>query len=75
MASLTVMTRTVENLFLPEADDTDQKQPRFQSKLAALAAEIEQPQPDMFALQEIAPGGAIQPGMLKGEGRSTDGCG
>jgi exonuclease III len=70
MPSLTVMTWNVENLFLAEAEDTAQKKQRFQSKLADLAAVIEQQQPDVIPLQEIGPDGAVPPGM-----RSTDECG
>jgi hypothetical protein len=59
----------------PEAVDIEQKKQRFQSKLADLAAVIEQQQPDVLLLQEIGPDGAVPPGMLKGDGRSTDACG
>jgi hypothetical protein len=70
------MTWDVKSLFLPEGDDTDQKKKqRFQSKLAALAAVIEQQQPDVLALKEIGAGGAVHPGILKVDEHSTDACG
>jgi hypothetical protein len=31
--------------------------------------------PDVMALQEIGPYGAVHPGLLQGDGRSTDACG
>jgi hypothetical protein len=69
------MTWNMENPFLPEADDTDQRKQRFQSELAGKTAVNEQQQPDVLPLQEIGPGGAVHPGMLKGDGRGTNACG
>jgi endonuclease/exonuclease/phosphatase family metal-dependent hydrolase len=59
MPSLKVMTWNVENLFLPEPSDSAQKTQRFQTKLTNLAAVIDQQQPDVLALQEIGPDGAL----------------
>lgn len=59
MPSLTVMTWNVENLFHPDADATHEKRQLFQTKLATLAAVIEQEQPDLLALQEVGPNGAL----------------
>jgi len=59
MPSLKVMTWNVENLFLPKDGDTEQKKKSFQDKLANLAAVIEQHQPDVLALQEVGPDGAL----------------
>ena len=75
MPSLKVMTWNVENLFLPDAEASQAEQQRFQTKLATLAAVIDQEQPDVLALQEIGPDGAVHPGILKGDGHSTDACG
>lgn len=60
MPTLKVMTWNVENLFLPDADATDQVRERFASKLANLAAVIDQEQPDLLALQEVGPDGALE---------------
>ena len=59
MTSLTIMTWNVENLFLPDAHASAAAKQRFASKLAALAAVIDQQQPDVLALQEIGPDGAL----------------
>jgi hypothetical protein len=58
MPSLKVMTWNVENLFLPDAGAQAEQQ-RFQTKLATLAAVIDREQPDVLALQEIGPDGAL----------------
>lgn len=50
MAQLTVMTRNVQNLFLP-TNDADR--PAQMAKLAQLAAVIDQVAPDVVALQEV----------------------
>jgi endonuclease/exonuclease/phosphatase family metal-dependent hydrolase len=60
MASFTLMCWNVENLFLPDADATDQVRERFQAKLTTLAAVIDSQQPDLLALQEVGPNGALQ---------------
>lgn len=59
MSSLKVMCWNVENLFLPPPDDAA-SQDRFQRKLASLAVVIDGEQPDVLALQEIGPDGALQ---------------
>ncbi|MFO8238323.1 MAG: endonuclease/exonuclease/phosphatase family protein [Prochlorococcaceae cyanobacterium] len=59
MSSLKVMCWNVENLFLPPADDAA-AQDRFLRKLANLAAVIDGEQPDVLALQEIGPDGALE---------------
>ncbi len=60
MASFTLMCWNVENLFLPEANATEQVRERFRAKLGALAAVIDSQRPDVLALQEIGPNGALQ---------------
>lgn len=60
MASFTLMCWNVENLFLPDADATDQGRERFQAKLTTLASVIDCQQPDLPALQEVGPNGALQ---------------
>ena len=60
MHSLKVMTWNVENLFLPDAGASQAEQQRFQTKLATLAAVIDREPPDVLALQEIGPDGALQ---------------
>ena len=59
MTSLSVMTWNVENLFLPDPEAPEQKREHFQAKLAILAAVIERHRPDVLALQEIGPDGAL----------------
>jgi endonuclease/exonuclease/phosphatase family metal-dependent hydrolase len=59
MSTLKVMCWNVENLFLPPPGDAPAAE-RFQRKLANLAAVIDQQQPDVLALQEIGPDGALQ---------------
>jgi endonuclease/exonuclease/phosphatase family metal-dependent hydrolase len=58
MSNLKVMCWNVENLFLPPAHDAAGRV-RFQRKLANLAAVIDREQPDVLALQEIGPNGAL----------------
>lgn len=58
MASFKVMNWNVENLFLPGPSKPESQQ-AFQDKLAKLAAEIDEEQPDVLALQEIGPNGAL----------------
>jgi hypothetical protein len=60
MPTLKVMTWNLEKLFLPDADATDQVCERFAAKIANLAAVIDQEQPDLLALQEIGPDGALE---------------
>jgi len=60
MASFTLMSWNVQNLFLPDAKATEQVSERFQAKLAALASVIDSQQPDLLALQEVGPDGALQ---------------
>ncbi len=60
MACFTLMCWNVENLFLPDADATDQVRERFQAKLTTLATVIDSQQPDLLALQEVEPNGALQ---------------
>ena len=59
MTTLKVMCWNVENLFLPPPGDAPAAE-QFQRKLANLAAVIDQQQPDVLALQEIGPDGALQ---------------
>jgi endonuclease/exonuclease/phosphatase family metal-dependent hydrolase len=59
MPTLKVMCWNVENLFLPPSGDAPAAE-QFQRKLAALAPLIDQQQPDVLALQEIGPDGALQ---------------
>lgn len=59
MCRLSVMTWNVQNLFLPEEGADEEKRQRFQARLAHLAAVIDQEQPDVLALQEIGPEGAL----------------
>jgi endonuclease/exonuclease/phosphatase family metal-dependent hydrolase len=58
MSNLKVMCWNVENLFLPPAHDAAGRV-RFQRKLANLAAVIDREQPDVLALQEVGPNGAL----------------
>ena len=58
MPTLKVMCWNVENLFLPPPGDGPAVE-RFQRKLANLAAVIDEQQPDVLALQEIGPDGAL----------------
>jgi hypothetical protein len=58
MPTLKVMCWNVENLFLPPPGDGPAVE-RFQCKLANLAAVIDEQQPDVLALQEIGPDGAL----------------
>lgn len=60
MPTLKVMTWNLEKLFLPDAGATDQVRERFAAKIANLAAVIDQQQPDLLALQEIGPDGALE---------------
>ena len=60
MASFILMCWNVENLFLPEDDASEQARSRFQAKLATLASVIDSQRPDVLALQEIGPAGALQ---------------
>lgn len=59
MSTLKVMCWNVENLFLPPPGDAPAAE-QFQRKLANLATVIDQQQPDVLALQEIGPDGALQ---------------
>ena len=59
MTSLKEMCWNVENPFLPPPGDAPAAE-RFQRKLTNLAALIDQQQPDVLALQEIGPDGALQ---------------
>lgn len=67
MRNWVAMLWNVENLIFPDLD--------LSGKLAALAAVIEQQQPDVLPLQEIGPGGALQHGLRQGIGHCTDACG
>ena len=58
MTTLKVMCWNVENLFLPPPGDGPAVE-QFQRKLANLAAVIDEQQPDVLALQEIGPDGAL----------------
>ena len=58
MTAFKVMNWNVENLFLPGPSKPESQQ-AFQDKLAKLAAEIDKEQPDVLALQEIGPNGAL----------------
>lgn len=58
MPTLKVITWNVENLFLPGPAKPESQQ-HFKDKLAKLAAVIDQEQPDVLALQEIGPNGAL----------------
>ena len=58
MTAFKVMNWNVENLFLPDPSKPESQQ-AFQDKLAKLAAEIDKEQPDVLALQEIGPKGAL----------------
>jgi len=58
MTTFKVMNWNVENLFLPDPAKP-QSQQHFKDKLAKLAAVIDQEQPDVLALQEIGPNGAL----------------
>lgn len=58
MAAFKVMNWNVENLFLPNPLKPE-SQRDFENKLAKLAAEIDKEQPDVLALQEIGPNGAL----------------
>ncbi|MEB3263683.1 MAG: endonuclease/exonuclease/phosphatase family protein, partial [Synechococcus sp.] len=60
MASFTLMCWNVDNLFLPEAGASEPVRERFEAKLATLAAVIDSQRPDVLALQEIGPDGALQ---------------
>ena len=59
MASFILMCWNVENLLLPEDDASEQARSRFQAKLATLASVIDSQRPDVLALQEIGPAGAL----------------
>jgi endonuclease/exonuclease/phosphatase family metal-dependent hydrolase len=58
MTAFKVMNWNVENLFLPDPSKPETQQ-AFQDKLTKLAAEIDKEQPDVLALQEIGPNGAL----------------
>lgn len=60
MATFTIMCWNVENLFLPEPDASAATLGRFQAKLATLSAVIDSQEPDVLALQEVGPDGALQ---------------
>lgn len=59
MATFTVMTWNVQNLFLPANEAGPNDQAQFERKLASLAAVIDRARPDILALQEIGPDGAL----------------
>ena len=59
MPTFTVMTWNVQNLFVPAPDAGSEKSAEFEQKLRALAAVIDQVQPQVLALQEIGPGEAL----------------
>ena len=58
MTAFKVMNWNVENLFLPDQLKPESQQD-FQDKLAKLAAVIDTEQPDVLALQEVGPNGAL----------------
>jgi endonuclease/exonuclease/phosphatase family metal-dependent hydrolase len=58
MTTFKLMNWNVENLFLPDPSKPE-SQHAFQAKLIKLAAEIDQEKPDVLALQEIGPNGAL----------------
>jgi endonuclease/exonuclease/phosphatase family metal-dependent hydrolase len=58
MTAFKVMNWNVENLFLPDPLKPESQQD-FQDKLAKLAAVIDTEQPDVLALQEVGPNGAL----------------
>lgn len=74
VSDLSLRTWNVYNLLPPPAADATILD-RFQRKLASLAALLDPEQPDLLPLQEIGTDGAVHPGLLKGDGRSTDACG
>jgi endonuclease/exonuclease/phosphatase family metal-dependent hydrolase len=53
------MTWNVQNLFLPAHEDGPDDLATFQHKLASLGGLIDQEQPDVLALQEVGPEGAL----------------
>ena len=59
MAALTVMTWNVQNLFLPGDEAGPEGQAAFEQKIASLAAVIDRAGPDVLALQEVGPNGAL----------------
>ena len=59
MTVFKVMNWNVENLFLPDPSKPESQQ-EFQDKLAKLAAVIDDEQPDVLALQEVGPNGALE---------------
>lgn len=59
MTALKVMSWNVQNLFLPTNDEGPDDPATFQQKLGSLAAVIDHEQPDILALQEVGPDGAL----------------
>ncbi len=59
MTTLTVMTWNVQNLFLPGTDSGPDSPAAFDAKLASLASVIDSVRPDVLALQEVGPDGAL----------------
>jgi endonuclease/exonuclease/phosphatase family metal-dependent hydrolase len=59
MTTFTVMTWNVQNLFLPTNDSGPDNERLFARKLESLAKVINFAKPDVLALQEIGPDGAL----------------
>ncbi|MEJ2040280.1 MAG: endonuclease/exonuclease/phosphatase family protein [Desulfosarcinaceae bacterium] len=59
MAAFTVMTWNVQNLFLPSEETGAEGQAAFEQKLDSLAAVVDRARPDILALQEVGPNGAL----------------